>query len=60
MRSYVGHGKGIDDRRGRRHFAATRPNELWCTNITEHPARDGRGYCCAILGAGAASRPGDS
>ena len=21
-----------------RHFSATRPNELWCTDITEHPA----------------------
>lgn len=32
-----------------RHFAATRPNELWCTDIAEHPARDGKVYCCAIL-----------
>jgi putative transposase len=32
-----------------RHFTATRPNELWCTDITEHPARDGKVYCCAIL-----------
>jgi transposase InsO family protein len=32
-----------------RHFAAARPNELWCTDITEHPARDGKVYCCAIL-----------
>ena len=32
-----------------RRFAATRPNELWCTDITEHPARDGKVYCCAIL-----------
>jgi transposase InsO family protein len=30
-------------------FTATRPNELWCTEITEHPARDGKVYCCAIL-----------
>ena len=30
-------------------FTATRPNELWCTDITEHPARDGKVYCCAIL-----------
>ncbi|WP_189094707.1 DDE-type integrase/transposase/recombinase [Nocardia jinanensis] len=21
----------------------------WCTDITEHPARDGKVYCCAIL-----------
>jgi len=32
-----------------RQFTATRPNELWCTDITEHPARDGKVYCCAIL-----------
>ncbi|MGH3639313.1 MAG: IS3 family transposase [Mycobacterium sp.] len=33
----------------KRQFTATRPNELWCTDITEHPARDGKVYCCAIL-----------
>lgn len=32
-----------------RHFTAAQPNELWCTDITEHPARDGKVYCCAIL-----------
>jgi putative transposase len=32
-----------------RQFTATHPNELWCTDITEHPARDGKVYCCAIL-----------
>jgi transposase-like protein len=32
-----------------RRFTATGPNELWCTDITEHPARDGKVYCCAIL-----------
>jgi putative transposase len=30
-------------------FVASRPNELWCTDITEHPARDGKVFCCAIL-----------
>jgi hypothetical protein len=29
-----------------RQFTATRLKELWCT---EHPARDGKVYCCAIL-----------
>src|SRR6476619_2534121 len=33
----------------KRQFIATRPNELWCTDITEHSARDGKVYCCAIL-----------
>jgi putative transposase len=32
-----------------RQFTATRPNEFWCTDIPEHPARDGKVYCCAIL-----------
>ncbi|WP_433754642.1 IS3 family transposase [Nocardia sp. CA-135398] len=32
-----------------RAFTAARPNQLWCTDITEHPARDGKVYCCAIL-----------
>jgi putative transposase len=34
-----------------RRFTASRPNELWFTDITEHPARDGKVYCCAILDA---------
>ncbi|GAA5192494.1 IS3 family transposase [Rugosimonospora acidiphila] len=34
-----------------RQFTADRPNELWFTDITEHPARDGKVYCCAILDA---------
>lgn len=32
-----------------RRFTASRPNQLWFTDITEHPARDGKVYCCAIL-----------
>jgi transposase InsO family protein len=32
-----------------RNFTADRPNQLWFTDITEHPARDGKVYCCAIL-----------
>lgn len=34
-----------------RRFSADRPNQLWFTDITEHPARDGKVYCCAILDA---------
>lgn len=33
----------------KRRFTAEIPNQLWCTDITEHPARDGKVYCCAIL-----------
>ena len=32
-----------------RKFTADAPNELWCTDITEHPARDGKAYCCAVI-----------
>ncbi len=32
-----------------RQFTADLPNQLWFTDITEHPARDGKVYCCAIL-----------
>ena len=33
----------------RRHFSATRPNELWLTDITEHPTAEGKLYCCVVL-----------
>ncbi len=32
-----------------RNFTATRPNQLWCTDITEHHTREGKDYCCAVL-----------
>ena len=32
-----------------REFTATRPNELWLTDITEHPTGEGKLYCCAVL-----------
>lgn len=31
-----------------RKFHRLRPNELWMTDITEHPTREGKLYCCAI------------
>ena len=27
----------------------TRPNRLWLTDITEHPTREGKVYCCCVL-----------
>jgi putative transposase len=33
----------------RRRFVAEEPNRLWCTDITEHPTRAGKVYCCAVL-----------
>jgi transposase InsO family protein len=32
----------------RRDFTASRPNELWLTDITEHPTSEGKLYLCAI------------
>ncbi len=33
----------------KRQFSATRPNELWLTDITEHPTREAKVYCCCVL-----------
>lgn len=33
----------------RRSFRRDRPNELWLTDITEHPSREGKLYCCVVL-----------
>jgi transposase InsO family protein len=35
----------------KRNFARAEPNKLWLTDITEHPTREGRVYCCAVLDA---------
>jgi transposase InsO family protein len=32
-----------------RDFTATAPNELWLTDITEHPTTEGKVYCCVVL-----------
>ena len=32
-----------------RKFIAEAPDQLWCTDVTEHPTRDGKVYCCAVL-----------
>jgi len=34
-----------------RQFAASRPDELWLTDITEHPTGEGKLYLCAIKDA---------
>lgn len=34
-----------------RKFHRLRPNELWVTDITEHPTREGKVYCAAVLDA---------
>jgi putative transposase len=32
-----------------RQFTATAPNQLWLTDITEHPTGEGKLYCCVVL-----------
>jgi putative transposase len=32
-----------------RQFTATAPNQLWVTDITEHPTDEGKLYCAAVL-----------
>jgi putative transposase len=34
-----------------RDFLRSQPNLLWVCDITEHPTREGKLYCCAILDA---------
>ena len=35
----------------RRQFTAEAPDRLWLTDITEHPAADGKLYCAAVMDA---------
>ncbi len=35
----------------RREFGREGPNQLWMTDITEHPTREGKAYCCVVLDA---------
>jgi putative transposase len=32
-----------------RNFARAEPNQLWVTDITEHPTREGKVYCAVVL-----------
>lgn len=35
----------------RRDFRRNAPDRLWMTDITEHPTREGKVYCCVVLDA---------
>jgi transposase InsO family protein len=41
-------GPAVHDDLVQREFSASRPDELWLTDITEHPTAEGKLYCCAI------------
>jgi putative transposase len=41
-------GPPVHDDHVRLEFAATRPNELWLADITEHCSDEGKFYLCAV------------
>jgi transposase InsO family protein len=41
--------EAVHDDLVKRKFVADAPDRLWCTDITEHPTRGGKVYCCAVL-----------
>ena len=46
------HGRplpAVHDDLVRRRFVADAPDRLWLTDITEHPTREGKVYCAAVL-----------
>ena len=43
------HGIATADDLVHRKFHRLSPNELWITDITEHPTREGKIYCCAAM-----------
>ena len=44
-------GPPVHDDLVRREFTAARPNQLWLTDITEHPTAEGKLYLCAVKDA---------
>src|SRR4051794_35672640 len=44
-------GPPVHDDLVRREFTARRPNQLWLTDITEHPTGEGKLYLCAVKDA---------
>ena len=41
-------GPAVHDDLVQRDFSASAPDEVWVTDITEHPTAEGNLYCCAI------------
>jgi putative transposase len=41
-------GPAVHDDHVQRDFTAQRPDQVWVTDITEHPTAEGKLYCCAI------------
>jgi len=45
----AGPAPAVHDDLVKRRFVADSPDRLWCTDITEHPTREGKLYCCCVL-----------
>ena len=43
------HGVATADDLVHRKFHRFSPNELWVTDITEDPSREGKVFCCAMM-----------
>ena len=41
-------GSAVHDDHVQRNFTAQRPDQVWVTDITEHPTAEAKLYCCAI------------
>lgn len=41
-------GPAVHDDHVQRNFTAAEPDQVWVTDITEHPTAEGKLYCCAI------------
>jgi transposase InsO family protein len=41
-------GPAVHDDHVQRDLTAQRPDQVWVTDITEHPTAEGKLYCCAI------------
>jgi len=48
-RSWIKANEATEEDLVKRKFGAKGPNELWLTDITEHPTREGKVYCCVVL-----------
>jgi putative transposase len=44
-------GPATEDDLVQRRFTVEAPNRLWLTDITEHPTREGKLYCAAVMDA---------
>lgn len=44
-------GPATEDDLVQRHFTVEAPNRLWLTDITEHPTKEGKLYCAAVMDA---------